>query len=53
MKKRIVRFVGSFLLGVTLSAPIVASAAVGDSACLRACLRLGFTRVLCARICLL
>jgi len=54
MKKKTVRFLGSFLLGLTLSAPIVASAATPDTGnnCLRLCLRLGFKPLLCARLCL-
>jgi ABC-type Fe2+-enterobactin transport system substrate-binding protein len=54
MKKKVVRFVGSFLLGLTLSAPIIASAATTPAVnnCLRLCLRLGFRPILCARLCL-
>ena len=54
MKTKMIRLVGSFLLGLTLSAPIVASAAESDANnnCLKLCVRLGFKPVLCARLCL-
>ena len=54
MKKKIVRFAGAFLLGITLATPVVLSAATPDlnNHCLKLCLRLGMKPILCARLCL-